>query len=229
MCRPSGWRRWVLLLCSGLLPVVCACGIEQPQAEQTAYPISGLYTPGNRLGASDPTDTPMGLGDRCKSFPKLAEGEAGTEGMLTVQYATRTVDGRYAPKNCTAAWIETPDGRYVATIEIRAALHRDGLVYWQEHACTEKLGPDVVSTATLADHERMHMVGWKGLDLDGMPVPDGPYTLYIEVTESDKEVGEVATFEVTKGPEAFDIDAPVDFEGLLEAVQLTWEPEGNGG
>lgn len=218
-------------LCA-LMFACMSCGVEQPGIEESAYPAAGLYTPGSLLGASDPTDTPtpgMGLGARCTPLGGVAEGVPSTAGTLTVEYKTRSLDGRYAPKNCTAVWIETMDGRYVATLELAALLRKPGLVYFQEHACPEKPGPDVVTSATLTNHDKMHMATWKGLDMDGMPVPDGPYVLFVEVTESDKEPGVVATYDFDKGPTAFSGERSVAVDGALESISLAWEPAAGGG
>lgn len=219
------------LLNATLLALALAgCEGEAPAQQQTLYPAAGLYTPGSLLGASDPSDTPTpgsGLGDRCVSLG-TPDNLLATMGKMTVRYMTRSLDGRYAPKNCTATWIETTDGRYVATIEVTAALRRPGLVYWQDHACTEKLGPDVVSSATLVDHDREHEVTWNGLDLDAKPVPDGDYVLFVEVTESDKEPGELSSFSFTKGPTGFAGPQPVDAEGPLLALSIEWQPDAGG-
>jgi hypothetical protein len=193
-----------------------------------------LYTPGSALGEKDPLDDLMeaaGLGERCNSLPQPPAGSVITTGKLEVKYTTQSLEGRYAPRNCTAVWIEDMSGAYVATIELGAGLRKPGLVYFQDHACTERLGPDVVTSATLPDHDKMHMASWEGLDSEMKPVPDGPYKLFIEVTESDKEPGELSEFSFDKGPTPFAIDAPVDFEGPLVQVGLTWMvmAEGGGG
>jgi len=217
-----------LLVACAFVIGLAACGIAQPETTEAAYPSAGLYTPGSLLGASDPTDTPtpgMGLGQRCDALGSSSmEVEAATEGNLTLVYNTRTLGGRYAPKNCTAAWIETMDGRYVATIELAALLRKPGLVYFQEHACPEKPGPDVVTSATLADHSKMHMAVWKGRDLDDTLVPDGPYVLFIEVAESDKEPGVVATYDFVKGPDSFSGPLTVAVDGALDSITLAWAP-----
>jgi hypothetical protein len=210
----------------GLLLALYGCGVDTAKSAPSAYPSAGLYTPGNTLGASDPTDVPMegaGLGDRCAALPALPEGAAASTGTLRVEYQTQSLLGRYEPKNCTAVWIETTAGQYVATLEIGAGLRRPGLVYFQDHACTEKPGPDVVTTATLPDHVKPHTASWSGVDFGDHPVADGPYKLLIEVTESDKEPGELGEFDFTKSPTAFAIEAPVDVEGPLLRVALTWE------
>jgi hypothetical protein len=216
--------------CAAGLLALAACDAEAPARQQTLYPTAGLYTPGSLLGASDPSDTPTpgaGLGNRCVALG-TPEGVAATTGKLTVRYKTRSLDGRYAPKNCTATWIETADERYVATIEVTAALRRPGLVYWQDHACPEKTGPDVVTSATLTDHEKEHVATWNGLDLDGKPVLDGDYVLYVEVTESDKEPGELTSFPFTRGPLPFAGPQAVDVEGPILELSLEWVPEMGG-
>jgi hypothetical protein len=215
-----------------LLLSVAACGAEGSKVEPSAYPTAGLYTPGSPLGASDPTDIPVegaGLGERCNSLPAPPEGVMPTRGTLEVRYTTQSLDGRYAPRNCTAVWIETMAGAYVATIELGAGLRKPGLVYFQDHACTARLGPDVVTSATLADHVKPHVAKWESLDFEEVLVADGPYKLFIEVTESDKEPGELTEFAFDKGPLPFEMEAPVDFEGPLAQVSLKWTVMATGG
>jgi len=212
--------RW---LAPWLLFSIARCTPAPHDVTPSAYPTAGLYTPGSTLGASDPTDTPkpgMGLGNRCV-LPSNRLDAGGASGALRLEYDTQTQHGRYAPKNCTAVWIETADGQYVATIEIDAALRRPGLVYWQDHACIEKPGPDVVTSATLPDHSKQHVAMWSGVDFAGNPMPDGPYKLYIEVTESDKEPGDIGVFDFVKGPASSQSPA-VAFDGPLMQVTITW-------
>jgi hypothetical protein len=226
-------RTGVARACAGICVLFAAgCVLEEANRAETSFPIAGLYTPGSTLGASDPSDTPQpgaGLGNRCAPLPALdPAAPAPTPGRLRVEYETVSLGGRYAPKNCTAVWIETPDGAYVATIEITAALRRPGLVYFQDRACVEKPGPDVVTSATLPDHEKSHTAVWNGLDLSGEEVADGAYKLFIEVTESDKEPGDFATFDFTKGDMAHAMEAQVAFDGPLARVAIAWEPAAGG-
>lgn len=202
---------------------------EHERLEPSSYPSTGLYTPGSTLGASDPTDMPMegaSLGNRCVSLPALPGasdgGVVGSAGTLAITYMTQSYDGRFAPKNCTAVWIETVEGAYVATLEVDAALRRPGLVYWQDHACTQKLGPDAMTSATLRNHDKMHELEWTGLDFEGKAVADGPYKLFIEVTETDKEPGELNVFDISKGPMPYTMELPVALDGTLVHVTATW-------
>jgi len=211
---------------AGLALALLACGIEPADRDPSAYPGAGLYTPGSAIGASDPTDTPdptIVYSNRCVSPSPPAGGTPSvTTGELAIVFTTQSIDERYAPKNCTAAWIETMDDQFVATIEISAQLRRPGLVYWQEQACTEKLGPDVVSSATKLVHGD-HDATWTGVDLNGTAMPDGDYRLYIEVTETDKSPGELDVFTFTKGPTAFPLTTAPSIGGL-SAVTGGWTP-----
>jgi hypothetical protein len=229
MSRAPAWIVSPLVawaLCAGT-----GCELEQAPVESSAYPTAGLYTPGSALGASDPSDVMQpsaNLGNRCAP---LAAAGPSTTGVLRIEYRTQSLMGRYAPKNCSAVWIETADGRYVATLELSAALRRPGLVYFQDHACSEKLGPDVVTSATKADHMKAHSAMWSGADFEAKPAADGAYKLMIEVTESDKEPGELSSFDFEKGPMAFTREAPVAVDGPLQQVTITWElaPGGTAG
>jgi len=222
--RVRGHAALTLLL---LAPI--GCSLDTAESVPSAYPSAGLYTPGSTLGASDPSDVPAegaGLGNRCVALTPAAS--PGTTGTLTLEYETQSLLGRYAPRNCTAVWIENAQGQYVATLEIGAGLRRPGLVYFQDHACTEKPGPDAVTSATLPDHKKTHKAMWSGVDFAEQPVADGPYKLFIEVTESDKEPGELTEIAIDKTATPFAMDAPVDVEGPLLRVSLTWEVEPAG-
>lgn len=218
------------LLLSAVALTLVACGIEPADRDPSAYPGAGLYTPGSAIGASDPTDMPdptIVYSNRCVSPAPVSGGMTTiTTGELAVVYHTQTVDGRYAPKNCSAVWIETIDDQFVATLEISAQLRRPGLVYWQDQGCTEKLGPDVVASATKVDHELHDKAKWTGVDLNGVPMPDGEYRLYIEVTETDKEPGELDVFTFTKGPTAIPLMLSPTIDGLDPDVPvlITWTP-----
>jgi hypothetical protein len=205
-----------------------SCAEHEPVAP-ASFPSTGLYTPGSTLGASDPTDVPMVVrSNRCVSLPPVPGavdgGVVGTAGALTIAYTTQTVDAFFAPKNCSAVWIETMTGAYVATIEVRCALRRPGLVYWQERGCTDPdgLGPDVTTSATLKTHETTHEIEWTGLDFEGKGVPDGMYKLHIEITETDKEPGELNVVDIVKGPSPYTEPLPVPLDGYLKEGSVTW-------
>lgn len=225
LARPIATPSIAIMVC-GLVGVIAGCGVEEPGVDPYAYPTTGLYTPNSKVGASDPTDFPMAmaLGDRCKApFATGPDaGVVGTEGQLQLSYQTFTYEGRYTPRNCTAAWIETEAGDYVATIEQRCAIRTDeGLVFFVDRTCLEEQGPDVRSSATLRNHMTMHEAEWNGLDLNGNPVPDGNYNVLIEVTEEDDN-SFLSTFPFVKGPEAFSVQPGINAGDPLLTVSLSW-------
>jgi hypothetical protein len=203
---------------------LCVSCAEHEPVSPSSHPSSGLYTPGSTLGASDPTDTPP---ERiCAPLPPVPGavdgGAVGTSGTLTIEYMTKTYDGLYAPRHVTAVWIETINEQYVATLEVQAAVRRKDLVYFQDHACIDKLGPDVIAGATLRDHGKMHALTWTGLDFEGKPVPDGSYQLFIEMTETDLEPGQLTLFGIQKGPTSYVLPLQVPVEAPLVQVTATW-------
>jgi hypothetical protein len=71
-----------------------------------------------------------------------------------------------------------------------------------------------------------HEVRWSGVDALDRPAPDGSYTLYVEVTESDKDgPGALETFDVVKGPAPTSVELPVLADGALVQASLAWTPE----
>lgn len=229
-------------LTAAALSLLCfGCAIADPEPSATSFPLAGLHTPESRIGASDPTDVESpgaSLGDRCPSDAPpdngaSADDDAGTMGpaatlgVLDVSYTTHSVDGLYAPKNATAVWIEDASGEYVATIELLAILRRPDLLFFQERGCEQVLGPDVMTGATLREHS-LHELQWNAVDTNEQPVPDGRYSLWIEVTETDVEPGLVESFEFDKGPMPYSMVLPVSFEGALSEAAITWTPEGSG-
>lgn len=225
-----------VLAAAGIISIALLCGcVGAADSESTLeYPQAGLYTPGNTLGASDPTDSLQTAppADRCKPAagdPAAEDAGAATGGgTLRVEYSTQPTGGTYAPKNCGATWIENAAGDYVATLEIRARLRRPSLAYYRERACDSQPGPDIMASATTPDHTRAHVVMWSGRDFAQRVVPDGTYTLFIEATETDRAPGQFEGFEFAKGPEPFDVSPPVSEDGPVRELRLNWKPGGRG-
>lgn len=138
---------------------------------------------------SDPVDAatqppPVAETDRCA--PRLEE-ESGTEGRLTVSFSTVTLHGLYAPRNCGAVWIEDANQSYVRTLEAWAQKQQLSVVQWNVRAChagPDASVPDVVASATLLEH-KPHEAEWDGTDFRGALMPDGKYTLWMQVAENE--------------------------------------------
>lgn len=93
-------------------------------------------------------------------------------------------DDARGPKNMGAIWVSKPDGTFVRSLQVWR-LHKMRYIhlvaYNKACNCPE---PDVIATATLNKHKE-HVANWDMTDRDGKAVPEGPYTLHIEVADYD--------------------------------------------
>lgn len=192
----------------GSIALLGACAGDPDVAAPTA--LVGLYSPGNALGTSASngaagaeatTDADVTgyfavpPGDRCLGVPE-AQGAKG--GTLSVEFKTVALNQLWGPANVGAVWIEDAAENYIKTLELWADVRRKSLYQYGKRAC-QKSEPDVVSRATLpmpGDHKVM----WNGKDLQGRTVPDGLYRLFIEVTETEADIGRAVKYEFPKGP-----------------------------
>lgn len=133
----------------------------------------------------------------------LGEATPGwAEGSLTATFTTTPSGGNYAPKNVVAVWVEGPGGTFVKTIGRWAGTRREHLVAWTAAAGAADV--DAVSGATRASHTAPLTVTWDLLDRTNVPVPDGTYTLRMEL--ADENATQAAqnnqgTFTFVKGPQ----------------------------
>ncbi|MCE9576637.1 MAG: DUF2271 domain-containing protein [Deltaproteobacteria bacterium] len=102
---------------------------------------------------------------------------------LTVTFTTTPAGGPYAPRNIVAVWIEGPGGTFVKTIGRWANVRRSHLVAWQTKAGTADV--DAVSGATRASHTGALTATWDLHDKAGAVVPDGTYTIRMELADSN--------------------------------------------
>lgn len=161
---------------------------------------TGASPGGERSGSTEPPPEPP--------------TEPSGPGMLTVSFTSVGPGGRYAPRNCGAVWIEDASGKFVKTIERWTAIRERYLENWSMASGgwgfsifggSSGDNPDqvdVVSAGTLSRHQ-MHMSSWNMKDVDGEVVPDGMYTVVVEVSEGTSGVGRV---EFVKGPMAQMLD-----------------------
>jgi hypothetical protein len=161
---------------------------------------SGAPSSGEPSGATEP--------------PPDSPAEPSGPGMLTVSFMSVGPGGRYAPRNCGAVWIEDASGKFVKTIERWTAIRERYLENWSMASGgwgfsifggSSGDNPDqvdVVTAGTLSRHQ-MHMSSWNMKNVDGEVVPDGMYTVVVEVSEGSSEVGRV---DFVKGPMAQMLD-----------------------
>jgi hypothetical protein len=140
--------------------------------------------------------------------------ESAGPGKLTVAFMSVGPGGRYAPRNCGAVWIEDASGKFVKTIERWTAIRERYLSNWTMAsggwgfagfggATGDNADQvDVVTAGTLSRHQ-MHMSTWNMKNTSGEVVPDGKYSVVVEVSEGTSGVGRV---EFVKGPMAQMLD-----------------------
>jgi hypothetical protein len=167
-----------------------------------------------------------------------ASGAAGagtaTPGTLTLEFMSVGNAGEYAPRNVGVVWIETSSGTFVKTLERWAGIRANHLTAWTAASGGWGGGGfffatgggsadqmDAISAATLRPHQ-MHSPTWNMKDTMGTVVPDGTYRVMIEVTESERIEGHVASVEFEKGPAPVSL-SPSD-EGPFKDLTLSYTP-----
>jgi hypothetical protein len=153
-------------------------------------------------------------------------GSGGSTGDLpgamptraTLAFTTKPQGGRYQPRNIGVVWIQDASGNYVTAIEIWAQRR---VIYLRKWLSINPFGDsaDAVSSATLQQH-KTHSAVWDLKDDSGATVPDGQYTLFVEVTDKDA-AGATLSVTFTKGPEPQTVtmpDAP-----YYTGITLTYE------
>ncbi len=148
---------------------------------------------------------------------------SAAQGVLTVTYTTQPHGGPYAPKNIVAAWVENAAGSFVITIDRWAATRKQHLVAWNLAAGTNDV--DAVSGATRSAHGSLTAT-WDLRDRLGSEVPDGTYTIRMELADSNATLATQnaqGTFTFTKD------GAPSTQTGLVSGeftnVTIDYAPE----
>lgn len=238
----------MLLVSTGLLLPLCLAGCESEEGLTSGdYPglrgenrvCTGAFTPHSTV-CWDDRDTGDGGGisaDMSASQENMSDiegqdrcaagiiGAPGTAGKFTVSFTTTLIDGLYAPRNCGAVWLEDSFLFYVRTLEVWTHERQMSLVQWDARVCkTDVTLADAISGATLAA-PAMHTSTWDTKDFRGNVVPDGTYTLWLQVASNEIfPEGPFAKIPITKGstPYAEKVAAQPGFSGIV----VTYTPDG---
>ncbi len=122
---------------------------------------------------------------------------------LKVGVTTTPNGGQYAPRNVVAVWVEDGAGSFVKTIDRWSAARTSHLVAWIQKAGSGDV--DAVSGATRQNHNTPLSITWDMKDRNGTVVPDGTYTIRMELADSNaSQPGQnhQGTFTFTKGTAA---------------------------
>jgi len=144
-----------------------------------ALPVGGNGAADGAAGAAMPVDQPA----------------AQRPTTLGFEFTSVTQNGKYAPVNIGAVWVESASGQWVHTLEYwgnvpnDTHLNRYLSVSGPDYASffgipVTKVPPDVVTSATLQTHKTHSGLSWNLENASGSPVPDGMYTLVVELTEA---------------------------------------------
>lgn len=148
---------------------------------------------------------------------------AQTTGTLTVSTSTSQVGGKYKPKNIVAIWIQDNSGKFVKTLIAYAEKEKKYLTSWKS-VTTIAGSPyntvDAITGATRSSHGS-HTCSWNGKNYLNLLVPDGQYTIKMEITDQDA-TGRIATFEFTKGPNVQTL-TPANVPSFSN-INIVWEP-----
>ena len=119
---------------------------------------------------------------------------------LTATFTSTPNNGPYAPNNVVAVWVEGPGGTFVKTIGRWSLVRTQHLVAWNLKAGAGDA--DAVSGATRSDHAAPLTVTWNLLDKQGQAIPDGTYTIRMEMADANSTTAaqnRQGTFTFVKG------------------------------
>ncbi len=108
---------------------------------------------------------------------------AHARGAVSVTFtSTPAPASNYAPNNVLAVWIEGPGGTFIKTIDRQALVRVQYLVAWRAKAGANDM--DAITGATRVGYAAQ-TVTWNLQDKNGQVVPDGVYTIRMELAQSN--------------------------------------------
>ena len=141
----------------------------------------------SKLDASVPVVAPAAAQDA---------GPVTTGAKVTLTFTTKPLlpgaARSFPPRNIVAVWIEDEGARPIKVLAVYAGAMRVRLTVFNAHVPhffgtgfgdPPPMHADVITGATRSDHSRPIVVTWDLTDIEGLPVPDGRYTVFIEVTD----------------------------------------------
>jgi len=147
--------------------------------------------------------------------------DAQTSGTFTLSLNT-TSTGGYSPEHLLAIWIENSTPAFVKT-RLRRSQNGDlvHLGLWTSRTNSNIV--DAITGASLATHGNV-TVTWNGTNVTGTVVPDGAYSVWVEMAWGDNlTTGKTySIFPFTKGTSAFQSN-PSNLTNFTN-ISLTWTP-----
>ncbi len=113
----------------------------------------------------------------------LPGGEPGSGPCsVDVQFQTKSINGKYAPKNVGAAWIEDVQMSFVKTLQTWGNKRLGHVHRWAAASGYNQV--DAITGATMKVHGS-HQLKWDCRDAASNDVPPGSYRAFLEVTENN--------------------------------------------
>ena len=144
---------------------------------------------------------------------------------LTATFTTTPNGGQFAPNHVVAVWVEGTGGTFVKTIGRWSAVRTGSLIAWNLKAGAADA--DAVSGATIATHATPLTLTWDLKDRAGQLVPDGTYTVRMELADSNAATAaqnRQGTFTFVKGANA-QMQSGLTNGGFTN-VSLNFDPNG---
>lgn len=155
------------------------------------------------------------------SFLSVGILSAQTAGTFTLSLNT-TSTGGFSPEHVIAIWLENSTPAFIKTKLIQSSNDNlDHLANWTSRTGSSRV--DATSGATLTNHGNVTVV-WNGTNVSGNVVPDGVYTVWVEMAwASNLTTGKTtSTFNFTKGSSTFH-SAPANLTNFT-GITLDWVP-----
>jgi hypothetical protein len=144
---------------------------------------------------------------------------AATPGQLDVTVTTSTANGSYAPENIVAFWIQDSSGKFVKSMLVLANKRKADLTNW---VTATPIGNSIDATTGATQSSHATRTGkWKGTSLAGAVMPDGTYTVKMEMTEGNSG-SRVGTFTFQKGPNTQTL-TPTNIPSFSN-IAIVWTP-----
>jgi len=118
---------------------------------------------------------------------------------LTVTFTTSSAGGQYSPRNIRVVWVKNAGGQFVRTIGLWANQRAHSFLEWDTVTTSYNADLDARTGATQNGY-REYTVVWNCTTITGAIIPDGTYTLELELTEANSgSPRRRATFTWVKG------------------------------
>ncbi|MDQ3369157.1 MAG: DUF2271 domain-containing protein [Myxococcota bacterium] len=150
------------------------------------------------------------------------------KGSVRVTFTTTPApQATYTPNNVVAVWIQNAGGQHQRTIGRWSDVRTQYLLAYRAAAtANDTLTPDAVTGASRLNHQGSLSVLWNLRDKAGVVVPDGTYTIRLELAESNATTqaqNNEGTFTFVKGPNPQTQTALTN--GGFTNVTITYDPE----